>query len=537
MEFAEHWRRRQACERCRHHKVRCEYENLDAQKCIRCEKTNSECVIKDRGSKKRDGPEPELASRRARKTETRQSLPRPLPRDPNASPLAAAVDQNLYTRLEASQFYSVYLQNVENQLPVTICPGDVWELDKHYPSLALAIVTSAALSTCALKSTERFAAVERLAKTGQDEKNSISVDTHSALLVLCSYLLQFGDPGVLRLSLLHGSMCVLKARLGYKTALCPQREGTLIFTKENAAFARLYEYTAAVFLTSLLSKAYMGLYDIGALYISLDSLVVPEHAHYLAKIFSETYLTINLVRNSTSWQEAVTICQQGLQQLTMVQSTVPKFSIYAIACRIKLVKSAVVWMVGALSAAQLPACVSLIYEAIAATEAYLKFFKGLNMTVTMVQPIWVFLMEDILIALWILRFYSFAGELDIDVPADQFFTAVNAKWPEFLMSGFIGRQTYVSHVVATDTLSLKIGVYNPSTGQVSGAGSSTTFCVYSMGPGGKLELEAPITAATLCEVMRVESYPVGNEPIPALTPRTPEDLFQAIKYVLRQYSF
>lgn len=42
-EFAENWRRRRACERCRRTKVRCEYESPIATSCIRCTKAGAVC--------------------------------------------------------------------------------------------------------------------------------------------------------------------------------------------------------------------------------------------------------------------------------------------------------------------------------------------------------------------------------------------------------------------------------------------------------------------------------------------------------------
>lgn len=43
--FAEKWRKRQACDRCRRIKVRCEYEGLDNDSCKRCTKAGAHCVI------------------------------------------------------------------------------------------------------------------------------------------------------------------------------------------------------------------------------------------------------------------------------------------------------------------------------------------------------------------------------------------------------------------------------------------------------------------------------------------------------------
>lgn len=62
--FAEKWRKRQACDRCRRIKVRCEYEGLDNDSCKRCTKAGAQCVIST--SPRENGSENE--PRKMRKT-------------------------------------------------------------------------------------------------------------------------------------------------------------------------------------------------------------------------------------------------------------------------------------------------------------------------------------------------------------------------------------------------------------------------------------------------------------------------------------
>lgn len=45
LSFADKWRKRRACERCRRIKVRCEYDNPDTDTCKRCMKAKQECYV------------------------------------------------------------------------------------------------------------------------------------------------------------------------------------------------------------------------------------------------------------------------------------------------------------------------------------------------------------------------------------------------------------------------------------------------------------------------------------------------------------
>uniref|UniRef100_A0A060T885 ARAD1D01672p n=1 Tax=Blastobotrys adeninivorans TaxID=409370 RepID=A0A060T885_BLAAD len=60
-EFAENWRRRRACERCRRTKVRCEYESPIATSCIRCTKAGAVCETTTPNGEK--APQSSLSSR------------------------------------------------------------------------------------------------------------------------------------------------------------------------------------------------------------------------------------------------------------------------------------------------------------------------------------------------------------------------------------------------------------------------------------------------------------------------------------------
>jgi hypothetical protein len=44
-QFAQKWRKQQACERCRRFKVRCQYQSPEDVSCTRCSKANAQCVV------------------------------------------------------------------------------------------------------------------------------------------------------------------------------------------------------------------------------------------------------------------------------------------------------------------------------------------------------------------------------------------------------------------------------------------------------------------------------------------------------------
>lgn len=67
--FAEKWRKRQACDRCRRIKVRCEYEGLDNDSCKRCTKAGAQCVISNLTRENSGENEP----RKMRKTSNKSS--------------------------------------------------------------------------------------------------------------------------------------------------------------------------------------------------------------------------------------------------------------------------------------------------------------------------------------------------------------------------------------------------------------------------------------------------------------------------------
>lgn len=65
--FAEKWRKRQACDRCRRIKVRCEYDSLDNPSCRRCSKAKVDCTITTPASSNTNNGEDSTNQRKSRK--------------------------------------------------------------------------------------------------------------------------------------------------------------------------------------------------------------------------------------------------------------------------------------------------------------------------------------------------------------------------------------------------------------------------------------------------------------------------------------
>lgn len=203
--FTETWRKRLACERCRHLKVRCEYSSPTNDTCIRCEKSKTPCIIatpKRKNNGGNGGSAAELSSQKSSKCDSNGSMVRPHDGDSkmsdfnpitrakleingqssevpimrgkaehaaylqrilceakeklieiNISPLSQALSSGLYTLEEVQRYYDHFLANpcLFPLIYILKLPAKICELDVEWPWLTIAIVSSRAIN-CAQKS-------------------------------------------------------------------------------------------------------------------------------------------------------------------------------------------------------------------------------------------------------------------------------------------------------------------------------------------------------------------------------------------------
>lgn len=225
-DFNNIWRKRLACQQCRHLKVRCEYSSPTNDTCIRCQRSNTPCVIPN--SKRKDGKADRKAngaySTLADGKNSPESLQdtkeshavylRQIVRDAEVklaqmkvSPLMEAIYAGLYTTEEANSYYAEF-RHYPNTFPVFALlnlPSDIIELSNDWPWLAIAIVTAVAMNSTGKPVAEMQLFIQDLYKPNIGiYRFTPTLDRQLAFAIICQYALSFIDRELNVLLMFHG---------------------------------------------------------------------------------------------------------------------------------------------------------------------------------------------------------------------------------------------------------------------------------------------------------------------------------------------
>lgn len=271
--FTETWRKRLACERCRHLKVRCEYSSPTNDTCVRCEKSKTTCIIatpkrkmnggnggstaeigsqkpthsdsngiaaRSEGELKKsdfkymigadlevDGKVSETAMLRSKAEhaaylqriifEAKEKLT-----EINVSPLSQALSSGLYTQEEAQSYYDHFLTKpcLFPLISILNLPKNILQLDLDWPWLAIAIVSSRAMNSAQKsKNTTNLFLDGLFCSPVDSSNNNLTLDRLAGQALICQYALSSHvDRALATLFHMHSTViaCVRKFHTEHK---------------------------------------------------------------------------------------------------------------------------------------------------------------------------------------------------------------------------------------------------------------------------------------------------------------------------------
>lgn len=300
-DFNNIWRKRLACEQCRHLKVRCEYSSLTNDTCIRCEKSNTPCIIPN--SKRKDGKSDRKANGGYRSSSDGNSSPdgfqeskdshavylRQIVRDAEAKlaemkvpPLLEAISAGLYTLKEANSYYEEFRHcpNTFPALSLLNLPPDIMELSNNWPWLAIAIVTAVAINSVGKPVSEIQLFIQDLYRpnTGT-HRYTPTLDRQLAFAIICQYALSFIDRELSVLLMFHGLTIATMKEL-HKAGQCELEKLAV-----HVAAATIIPYS---FLRSLSPLRQIAQYYSKAVNIGLEHGCISVNLHLRCECSTES---------------------------------------------------------------------------------------------------------------------------------------------------------------------------------------------------------------------------------------------------------
>lgn len=442
------------------------------------------------------------------------------------TPLRRAMAVAAYSEDEIGIMYSLFKTSSMSLLSDLCKWESIFEMDAFFPYSAMAIVSVVAMTTTVVSTQKQRSREFFINQIWEHSREESTLDIFFALAVICAYRLPIAQLGISHIFAFYGTMASLRD----------------LTDKQTNTVRSIYIYVTVPygFLDSFRPMRRL---------LQADC-VLPDNmsvASVLLYSYHEFESGMKAITYAETVSEAIEVYEKLMarlhQALAQSHESIGAISWLYFMARLKLMKLIAVrvcvsWPPQSLEKRYLHFLEELVAKA--NEMGYTVAHELRNHAFSSVFPTFsIFLVEDILINLFALRFVSFASRIDVDVKTEDFLNLIESQWVQLAQRSSTACQGFISLLTARILSGVKIGVFNKSSGVVGGPGKLPAFEIYVQMPEmHTLQLVGSCTSSEAHDILcSVFSNAGSNDSASNLNSRTSftEDGRYFLREMLRAY--